>query len=169
MILIKEIRDKLYFMIYYHGSKREIEDNTYIHSLKSTGYTSYKEVVELEELFEKYKPVDKISRTSAVYLVDNLDDIDNVGAYDDYIYEMEPVCNLVEKSDLHWYTAVSMEVGDYAIEKDNPSPKVLLMIKNYWNGTPSDNPVFEYRCYEALVVKNINQKDEKIKKNKRII
>lgn len=150
-------------MKYYHGSLNKIKNGEELISKESEGYTSCLEALEVEDLFEKHRPENKISRKTAVYLAENIKDIDNLGGYDDYVYEVEPKSGIAEKSDLSWYSDVSLFVGEVNIKESDITPEVFLMIKNYWNGTPSDNPVFEYRCTSSKIICDIDEKNKNMK------
>lgn len=144
-------------MKYYHGSINYLKKNKILKINKEIGYVYQDENKYIEELFEKYRPKNKISRYKSIFLVDNLDDIDNVGANDDYIYEIE-VNKRPDKSDLNWYTMVSIEL-DNNVNKKN----ILIYIKNYWDGIESKNPVFEYRTDYAKIKKIVENNKLKSK------
>lgn len=150
-------------MKYYHGSINKIKIGEDLISKRDEGYTSYPEVEKLESLFERYKPKDKISRNIAVYLTNDIDDIDNLGGYDDYIYEVEPQ-GIIERSDLSWYSKVGGMIEDDQFDENRITPEMLIMIKSYWSGVPSDNHLFEYRCKSAKIVNVIESlEDDEIK------
>lgn len=149
-------------MKFYHGTKTELNIGDYLEKDRD-GYTEYDEALSIERAFEVFKPENMISRKEALYVVGNTDDIDNVGAYDDFVYEV--FVDDCEKSDLSWYTELQLEMGDY-YELDELTPKAILIIKNYWNGIPSDNPVWEYRTYGFSVNKLIENNTLEDKPNK---
>jgi hypothetical protein len=155
-------------MKYYHGSIDELPIGLMLKNQKD-GYTSDEVVKDLESLFDKYKPKDKISRKEAVYLADNPDDIDNLGGYTDFIYEVNPL-DEPEKSDLSWYSKVGSEMGDFFDIDEELSENVKEMLDNYWNGVASENPVWEYRVYNADIDLDIDKPVTNLKKDlKRIM
>lgn len=153
-------------MKFYHGSKNELDLNECLFKNRD-GYTEYEEVVSIENAFEAFKPEHMISRKDALYVVRDLDSIDYVGAYDDYIYEVD--LDEYEKSDLSWYTEVSLEMGDFFDIKEL-SAKAIVCIKNYWSGEPSQNPVWEYRTESftpiEIIENNCSQENNHSQKSK---
>jgi hypothetical protein len=149
-------------MKYYHGSIDELPIGLMLKSQKE-GYTSDEVVQDLESLFDKYKPQNRISRKEAVYLADDPEEIDNLGGYNDYVYEVKPLDD-PEKSDLSWYSKVNSAMGDFFDINEELSEEVKEMLDNYWNGVASENPVWEYRVYNADIVLDIDNPIEVIKK-----
>lgn len=141
---------------YYHGSKLELQIGLVLTSSEDRGYTSDEVVRDLECLFERFKPKNKTSRKLAVYMVDNPNDIDYLGGYNDYVYQVVP-CSKPDKSDLTWYSKVNREVGDFFDPSEKFPMNVIDMINNYWQGIPSENPLWEYRVKTAKVLKEENQ------------
>lgn len=137
---------------FYHGSIKNIKNETILSNDNiEEKYTDSINVKSIEELFEKYKPKDKISRKTAIFLADNIYDIDNLGGYTDFIYEVETT-DIVEKSDLSWYTKVSILLDEEPIK----NKKIKQYINNYWNGSPSENPCYEYRCKKVKIINEID-------------
>ena len=93
-------------------------------------------------------------------------DLDNVGAYTDNIYSVKSL-GKPEKSDLSWYTKTNMEMGDF-FELSELTDKAKEYIMNYWSGKASENPVWEYRSINAIIIKELTDEDL-IKIEKKII
>ena len=132
----------------YHGSVKEFpigfellpQTDSYVNS-EDTKYE--------EDIIEKYRPLDKLSRKESVFLVDDPDLIEDAGGYDDYIYEVS-YDSIPEKSDLAWYTEISMTDDESLIEE---------YAKNYWSGvkfTNSEYSLFEYRVPKAKTLRIID-------------
>ena len=112
------------------------------------GYTRQKEVSTIEKLFHENKPKNiLIDRFNCVFLADNVDDIDNLGGFTDFIFEVDIEDNIIEKSDLSWYTKAFLQLEEGNIEGARESAL------NYWNGITLEG-VFEYRVNQGIV-KNI--------------
>ena len=131
----------------YHGSKQSFPID-FILQPQKTGYV-YEEL-EIENIVEKYRPPSKISRFESVFMVDNPNLIDSAGGYEDNIYTVEPI-GQVDKSDLSWYTELSI----YDDFNENQQRELSL---NYWNGIQYKNPansLWEYRARQAKIIKII--------------
>ena len=131
--------------LFYHGSPLHFPIG-FILKPQNTGYVHDEK--EIEDIVERYRPPDKISRFQAVFMVDNPELIDYAGGYEDFMYIVEPI-GQIDKSDLSWYTDVSVYLDASPEEQKEWS-------FNYWNGVPYKNPansLWEYRAREAEVVK----------------
>lgn len=148
MIHLRTFENYRNSLILYHGSSKKFpigfellpQTDGYVHS-EDTKYE--------EELIEKYRPSDKLSRKKSVFLVDDKDYIEDAGGYDDFIYEVS-YDSIPEKSDLAWYTEMSMTDDESLIKE---------YAENYWSGiqfSDSDNSLFEYRVPSAKIIKIIN-------------
>ena len=130
--------------MYYHGSIKPLNIGTILVP-NLLGYTRQKEVSNIEKLFNENKPEHiLIDRFNCVFLTDNIDDIDNLGGFTDFIFEVD---NIIEKSDLSWYTKAFLQLEEGNIEGAKESAL------NYWNGIILEG-VFEYRINQCII-KNI--------------
>ncbi len=141
---------------YYHGTHFNFKNGFEL--IPQNVFSGSKEVSELENLFELYRPSDKIPRSKSVFISDNIDMIDNLGGYTDAIYEVIP--DIVEQSDLAWYTEAELAIEDSNLNK------AIDCIHNYWNGSPfydSDYSCFEYRTNKATIINlielNVDKKE----------
>lgn len=146
--------------MFYHGSKTELSLGLdLIHQYDDNAYTHLDDTKWLEDFMERERPEDKLSRRECVFLAELVEDIDNLGGYDDHVYEAEPEDGYTEKSDLSWYTRVWGMIGDFP--SDDLPPDAILLAKqfahNYWHGIASDNPVWEFRCRTAKIVRDIDE------------
>jgi len=133
--------------LYYHGSIKPLNIGTILVP-NLLGYTRQKEVSNIEKLFNENKPEHiLIDRFNCVFLTDNIDDIDNLGGFTDFIFEVDIEDNIIEKSDLSWYTKAFLQLEEGNIEGAKESAL------NYWNGIILEG-VFEYRVNQGIV-KNI--------------
>ncbi|MFA5314220.1 MAG: hypothetical protein WC375_13040 [Methanomassiliicoccales archaeon] len=113
------------------------------------GYVSQER--DIEDIVELYRPSNKINRAESVFMVDNPDLIDFAGGYEDYVYQVMPI-GQVDKSDLSWYSEVSIYLDATEEEQAEWS-------RNYWNSVPYKNPsnsLWEYRARSAKIVKMIS-------------
>lgn len=132
-------------MFYYHGSIKSLNIGTVLVP-NPTGYTHQKEVSALETLFEENKPEHiLVDRLNCVFLTDNIEDIDNLGGFTDFIFEIDVQDNIVEKSDLSWYTKAFLQLEEGDLEGAKQSAL------NYWNGDIFEG-VFEYRVKSCTIV-----------------
>tara|TARA_Y100000588_G_scaffold63872_1_gene63510 strand:+ start:6057 stop:6467 length:411 start_codon:yes stop_codon:yes gene_type:complete len=133
--------------LYYHGSIKDLKLGTILVP-NPLGYTRQKEVSGIEKLFHENKPEHiLIDRFNCVFLTDNIDDIDNLGGFTDFIFEVDIEDNIIEKSDLSWYTKAFLQLEEGNREEARESAL------NYWNGVTLEG-VFEYRVNQCII-KNI--------------
>ena len=97
-------------------------------------------------ILEKHRPRDSIGHRDAVFMCDNDDDLDAAGGSTDWVLVVEPL-GPVERHDMNWSSAISCAVSDGASENE-----ILLFARNYWDGVPSDDPLWEYLTKSVRVI-----------------
>lgn len=151
---------------YFHGSYESLPVGSI---LRGRGEEYKKDWASLGpgyQLLEERRPNYMIGHHKGVFMCSKdenntndygLDDLDCCGAGTDYIYKMAPM-GPVQKHDLHWMTEVQC-LCDEMDKYDNNSEEyntILSRIKEnidkYWEGIPSDQPMWEYITSHAEIL-----------------
>ncbi len=96
---------------------------------------------------EKYRPSNMLAHKEAVFLCDNDEDLDAAGGGTDWVFTCQPD-KRIERHDMNWGSEVSCLLDSYPID----SPEIAQAARNYWDGTPSEDPLWEYLTPSALIL-----------------
>ena len=115
----------------------------------------------VEKVFEQYRHAQFLNRNLSVYMVDQPDPdlIEKAGGYADHIYQMIPQ-GKVERNDVHWWSQVYHFALDFQHTQPGPERAAILkqvepLVLNYFAGTASDHPNWEYRVRKAVIEKKV--------------
>lgn len=99
-------------------------------------------------ILEDLRPANALAHRDAVFMCDNAQDCDNAGAHCEWLFRVQPDAR-VERHDMDWATRLDGMVSD-GVSPDEP--EVLRLAANYWNGVPSELPVWEYLTPKATIL-----------------
>jgi hypothetical protein len=150
--------------VLYHGSKRRFRVGTVLRAQRygyahASGFPAFeKRVITMcEDFLEKFRPADAIPRRSALFMVDDPAIIDEVGGYEDYVYQVEPI-GPVTRCNLYWYS----NLDGYCMNLDGRPDRadmydVAIIAKAYWAAAPNDldephRDQIEYLAQSAKII-----------------
>ena len=130
---------------YYHGSYEYME-----RGLILTPRDTYEQdwgQNRWYQALEYYRPKNMLSHKEAIFMCDNPNDIDSAGGGTDWVFTLEPL-GRVERHDMNW-----MSTADLALESsDITDEEVSIPCHNYWEGVPSNDPLWEYLTPKARIL-----------------
>lgn len=106
------------------------------------------------EAIHAHIPSGVIAHKDGVFMCE-LDDIDACGGATENVSLMRPI-GPVNKHDLNWSGKISVLLDAGALIED---PRVKELCLNYWNGVPTEDPLWEYIAKEAEVVASATFED----------
>lgn len=98
---------------------------------------------------ERHRPEQNIPHSESVFMVKELEDLEYCGGGEEYTFIVMPK-GKVYKHDMHWSTLVTQLLDNGS---DIDSDEVREAAHNYWSGTPSENPAWEYVCEKAVILR----------------
>lgn len=115
----------------------------------------------VEKVFEQYRNAQYLNRNLSVFLVDSPDPdlIEKAGGYADHIYQMVPQ-GKIERNDVQWWAQVYSFALEFKHAEPGPERAAILkqiapLVENYFTGSASDQPIWEYRVRKAVIEKKI--------------
>ena len=130
---------------YYHGSSKHLEIGTILRP--SADYEQRWGYNWWYQALERYRPKDMLSHRNSVFMCDNSNDIDAAGGGTEWVFIVVPL-GKVERHDMNWGSRV-----EGALEEHNITDDVIAdLCHNYWDGIPTEDPLWEYLTPQAEVV-----------------
>lgn len=102
------------------------------------------------DILERYRPSHLLPHREAVVLHAGLDALDNAEE-GEWLHEMEvPASAAIQRHDVTWANRIALLSAG---EPERHTPSLIRdAAVHYWNGTPSEDPVWEYLTTQAIVV-----------------
>jgi hypothetical protein len=140
----KEITEAPHF--YYHGSYDELPVGTVLTA--GADYEGTWGDSGFYQMLEQHRPSSSLAHKDAVFMAETPEDVDYLGGATDWLFTVKPAAR-VERHDQNWVTQMQC-----LLSEDHPadSPEVLQVIQNYWDGTASNSPVWEYLTPSAVIM-----------------
>lgn len=129
---------------FFHGSYDFLPIGTILKP--RTDYKNFWSNTDFYSILETYRPHHMLAHHESVFMCDNSMDIDNAGGGTEWLFTVKPD-NRIEKHDLHWCSEISI-----ALSNGDGEEVLAKLAEYYWNGTPSNEPVWEYLTYEAKII-----------------
>ena len=129
---------------FFHGSYDKLSIGTILKP--RSNYDEVWSKTDFYSILEKYRPHHMLSHKDSVFMCDNPDDIDNAGGGTEWLFTVKPHSH-IEKHDLFWCSEISLHSSNGANDE-----KLKCLAEKYWNGTASDNPVWEYLTSFAEII-----------------
>lgn len=156
---------------YFHGSYDKLPIGTVMTGRGEDYKKDWQTLGEPYLLLEKRRPSHMIAHHEGVFMCsvndqnDNdygLSDIDCCGGATDYILRVLPI-GPVQKHDLHWMTQATILIDDWngapGHDKQHLMNKINKCLDGYWNGIPSDEPMWEYIARKVEVLESHEYED----------
>lgn len=89
-----------------------------------------------------------LAHNESVFMTDNDEDLDAAGGGTDWVFTLLPASR-IERHDMSWGSEISMIPMIPMIFSD---PRFIESATNYWNGTPSYDPLWEYLTPSAKIL-----------------
>jgi hypothetical protein len=128
---------------YFHGSGIWLPIGTILRP--SPDYEKNWGPTELYPILERYRPATYRRQADSVFMCSD-EDLDAAGGGTNWVFVVRPL-GPVTRHDLNWGSRICCGISDG--EKE---PTLLQFARNYWAGTPSYDPLWEYLTPSAEVL-----------------
>ena len=131
---------------FFHGSDKHWEPGSIL-SGRGEAYEKDWSHQDFYRVLEKYRPSDMLSHRDSVFMWVDDNDLDMYGG-GEWVLELEPL-GTVERHDMNWSGAIIE-----AIDNGEDEETIAQLAENYWDGIPTDDPLWEYLTPKARVIRS---------------